>query len=162
MIKLLRVDDRLIHGQVAMVWTSYLNANLIIVANDKVATDALQKMVLSLAKPPGVELKFLSIDDTVSYINSEESEKKQVFLVVDNTLDALRLSQGSQEVNRVVIGGLRKSGDKKLIDRQVFMDQQDLDNAKEMDSLGKEVFVQVIPSEKIFNLREVESIFNRK
>ncbi len=162
MIKLLRVDDRLIHGQVAMVWTSYLNANMIIVANDKVANDAMQKMLLSLAKPPGVDLQFLTIDETIEYVNSDAEAKKSIFIVVDNTNDALSLSHGSDKIKNIVIGGLRKSGDKKLIDRQVFMDQQDVDNAKEMESLGKEVLVQVIPSEKVFNMKEVESIFNRK
>ena len=52
MIKLLRVDDRLIHGQVAVSWTSYLGADTIVVANDKAITDKLMQMAFNMAKPP--------------------------------------------------------------------------------------------------------------
>ena len=49
MIKLLRVDDRLIHGQVAVSWTSYLGADTIVVANDKAITDKLMQMAFNMA-----------------------------------------------------------------------------------------------------------------
>ena len=48
MIKLLRVDDRLIHGAVAFSWTKELSINLIVLANDKIAKDDFQKMTLDI------------------------------------------------------------------------------------------------------------------
>ena len=81
MIKLLRVDDWLIHGQVAMVWTSYLQANLLVIANNKAATDPMTKMALSLAKPPGVDLEFKSIQDAVVYLNDSTLAMMQKFPV---------------------------------------------------------------------------------
>lgn len=61
----------------------------------------------------------------------------------------------------MVFGGIRKSGEKRLIDRQVFLDQQDLDNWKAMVDLGKEVIIQVVPSEKTFSLSDAENIFRK-
>lgn len=147
MIKLLRVDDRLIHGQVAMTWTSFLGADLIIVANDKVPNDKLLQMTLKLAQPPGIRLRFLSIDDTVKYINDPKSERFKIFIVCDSTDDALKLTAGSEEIQHIIFGGIRKSGDKQLIDRQVFLDENDFDNWKKMEELGRKVRVHVIPSE---------------
>ncbi len=161
MIKLLRVDDRLIHGQVAMVWTSYLQANLLVVANNKAATDPITKMALSLAKPPGVDLEFKSIQDAVVYLNDSTLANRKIFVVVENTDDAKVLCEGVDEIKSVVFGGIRKSGVKKLIERQVFLDQNDLDNWKFMVSKGKDVHVQVVPSEKRLNLSEAEVIFNK-
>ena len=51
MIKLTRIDDRLLHGQVAFTWTPALSADCIVIANDKVAKDEFLKMTLNLAKP---------------------------------------------------------------------------------------------------------------
>lgn len=162
MIKLLRVDDRLIHGQVAMVWTSYLQANVLVVANNKAATDPITKMALSLAKPPGVDLEFKSIQDAVGYLNDAALANRKLFVVVENTDDARVLCEGVAGISSVVFGGIRKSGEKKLIDRQVFLDRKDLDNWRQMVSYGKDVKIQVVPSEKTVSLNEAESIFTSK
>jgi fructoselysine/glucoselysine PTS system EIIB component len=161
MIKLLRVDDRLIHGQVAMVWTSFLQANHIIVANDKVANDAMSKMALSLAKPPGVDLEFLSVNSAIEHLNGTTLANKKVFVVVESTSDARTLCSKVGEISKVIFGGIRQSGGKTLIDRQVFLDAQDIQNWKDMVSMGKEVQIQVVPSEKTVNLSEAERIFNK-
>ena len=59
MIKLLRVDDRVLHGQVAFSWLSKTNAKCILVASDKYASNPMLKMSLNIGKPPGVDLKIL-------------------------------------------------------------------------------------------------------
>ncbi len=161
MIKLLRVDDRLIHGQVAMVWTSYLQANLLVVANNKAATDPMTKMALSLAKPPGVDLEFKSIQDAVVYLNDSTLANRKIFVVVENTDDAKVLCEHVGEIKNVVFGGIRKSGEKKIMDRQVFLDKKDLENWRSMVSYGKEVQIQVVPSERKISLSEAEVIFNK-
>jgi mannose/fructose/N-acetylgalactosamine-specific phosphotransferase system component IIB len=161
MIKLLRVDDRLIHGQVAMVWTSYLQANLILVANDKATNDPIMKMSLSLAKPPGVDLQFRTVQDSVSFLKDPTLANKKIFVVVENSNDARFICDGVSEVNDVIFGGMRKSGDKKIIDRQVFLDRQDFDNWKHMLDLGKLVHIQVVPSERKLTYSDAEKIFNK-
>ena len=55
MIKLLRIDDRLIHGQVAVYWINATGADTIVIANDKHATNAMLKMSLTVGKPAGVK-----------------------------------------------------------------------------------------------------------
>ena len=51
-IKMIRVDDRLIHGQVVMRWTRTIGANIILVPNDKVAKDPLQQSLMRMAAQP--------------------------------------------------------------------------------------------------------------
>ena len=55
MIKLLRVDHRLLHGQVAMTWTQELDTNCILIACDAVVKDDVRKTTLKLARPAGVK-----------------------------------------------------------------------------------------------------------
>ena len=75
MIKLLRVDHRLLHGQVAFSWTSTLSADCILIASDAVMKDDLRKMSIKLAKPAGVKLVIKNIADAVNAINSGVTDK---------------------------------------------------------------------------------------
>ena len=61
MIQLLRVDHRLLHGQVVFSWCSYLNPNCILIANDDVVNDEIRKATLKLGKPSGVKLVIKSV-----------------------------------------------------------------------------------------------------
>ena len=56
MIVCLRVDERLIHGQVAMTWTKELKLNGLVVASDEAASNELQKMTLKMAVPEGIKM----------------------------------------------------------------------------------------------------------
>lgn len=159
MIKLLRVDDRLIHGQVAMTWTSYLQVNMIVVADDKSAKDQFASMALNLAKPPGVALVIKTVEDTVAFLRETRDEK--IFVVCATTDAALALSKGISDVHDIVLGGIRKAGDKVYIERQVFLDEQDIHNCEEMVNLGKDLRIQVVPSEKHLSLHEAKAIYQK-
>jgi mannose/fructose/N-acetylgalactosamine-specific phosphotransferase system component IIB len=80
---------------------------------------------------------------------------------VENTVDARILCEHVDAISHVVFGGIRHSGNKKLIDRQVYLSEEDINNWKAMVALGKDVIIQVIPSEKVVSLTEAERIFNR-
>lgn len=67
MIKKLRVDHRLLHGQVAFSWTSALNVDCILIANDSVMKDELRKTTLKMAKPNGVKLVMKNIEDSQAF-----------------------------------------------------------------------------------------------
>lgn len=162
MIKLLRVDDRLIHGQVAVVWTAFLQAKTIVIANDAAANDPTMTMILGLAKPPGVALIIKNIADSVAYLNDAANTGVGVFVVVNCTDDALNLCKNVAEIKSVVCGGMRNNGTKKIIDRQVFMNESDLDNCDAMIEMGKSVIIQIVPSEKTISIKDARSIFNRK
>ncbi|WP_421617758.1 PTS system mannose/fructose/N-acetylgalactosamine-transporter subunit IIB [Brevibacillus sp. TJ4] len=148
MITLLRIDDRLIHGQVAFAWTKHLGVNCILVANDAVAQDELKKMMLNLAKPPGVKLLLSSVADAVSFLNSEEADKYKTFVLVDKAQDALALCQGVKGIKAVNVGGMRMSEGKKMISPAVAVNEADVQTFETMVSMDIEVEVRQVPTEK--------------
>ena len=77
MIKLLRVDYRLVHGQVATSWSRHIGADCILVANDEVAKDEMRQSMLRLSKPQGMKLVIKSIEDSVKSIKSGWQRKYQ-------------------------------------------------------------------------------------
>ena len=60
-ILLTRIDNRLIHGQVATQWTSTIGANLILVANDDVAGNKMRQKLMDMAAPQGVATRYFSV-----------------------------------------------------------------------------------------------------
>ena len=88
MIKVLRVDDRLLHGQVAVAWTNYYKIDTIVVANDKLITDATMQMAFKLATPPEVTLSMKSLDGAVAVINNPKHAARTIMVICEDMKDA--------------------------------------------------------------------------
>ncbi len=101
MIKHLRIDNRLIHGQVAVTWMNSLGADAIIVVNDKVAADPLQKMALPLAAR-GSKVLIFSIAEMIEYAKAHEGET--MFVVAKFPSDALALLKSGINIEVVNVG----------------------------------------------------------
>ena len=95
MIKLLRVDDRLIHGQVATTWTKTLQADSIIVANDEVIHNELQIIALKLAVPAGMKVAIRSVEDAIGLLQNPKARSMKIFVVVNHPRDAAHRAGGS-------------------------------------------------------------------
>ena len=91
MIKLLRIDHRLIHGQVAVSWTQELGADCILLANDDCVTNQIRRTAISLAKPSNVKLVAKGIEDSIQAINDGKTDKYKLFVVVESVKDAYEL-----------------------------------------------------------------------
>ncbi|GEN87060.1 PTS sugar transporter subunit IIB [Oceanobacillus sp. FSL W8-0428] len=147
MIKLVRIDDRLIHGQVAYTWTGYLGANVILIANDQVLKDELKKMALNLAAPSGVKVLFKSLDESIEYLNSDASSKLKIFVLVDKSADALKLVKGVKEISSINVGGMRMSDGKEMRTPSIAVDEQDINHFKEMEESGVQIEIRQTPVE---------------
>ena len=103
MIKLLRVDHRLLHGQVAMAWTQSLDSDCILIANDAVVNDNIRKTTIKLAKPNGVKLVMKNIEDSIAALNAGVTDKYKLFIVVESIEDAYRLAKGYAGIRSILV-----------------------------------------------------------
>ena len=90
MIQLLRVDHRLLHGQVVFSWCGQLNPNCILIANDAAATDDVRKAALRLGKPNNAKLVIKTVDDSIAAINEGKTDKYSLMIVTGNVKDNSR------------------------------------------------------------------------
>ena len=148
MIKLTRIDDRLVHGQVALVWTPALSADCLIVANDKVAKDDFLKMTLGFAKPANAKLLIKSLDETVTFLNDPKNANLKVLLIINSVQDALTLSEAIPEITSINFGGLRGKGGSKLISKAVAVTETGIDISKKLLAKGIELEVRQVPGDK--------------
>lgn len=157
----LRVDDRLLHGQVAVAWTSKLQANFLIVANDEASTNNIKKMTMKLAKPASADLRILDLETTVKILNNPKLKSKRAFIVVESIEDAEYLIERSNIISDVNIGGVRQSEkiDKIKIDRQIFLNDDELKHLDNISEKGVNVYGQVAPLDKYWKLEEMKTLY---
>ncbi|MDT2822417.1 PTS system mannose/fructose/N-acetylgalactosamine-transporter subunit IIB [Enterococcus devriesei] len=160
MITQIRVDDRLIHGQVAVVWTKELNAPLLVVANDEAAKNEVMQMTLKMAVPNGMKLLIRSVDDAINLFNDPRGADKRIFVIVNSVSDANRIAQNVENIETVNVanaGRFDKSDPttKTMIFPSVQLNPDELTAAKELSQLERvNSYNQVLPSNSQLNLKE--------
>lgn len=134
-----RIDDRLIHGQVATVWSKVTGCNRIMCVSDEVAKDELRKKLLLQVVPPGLKGYVISVDKAIeAYKNPKYNSFKTLFLFTNPT-DVVRAVKGGIPFKSVNLGGkCFKDGDT-LISQAVSVNAQDVAAIKELVGMGIEV-----------------------
>jgi mannose/fructose/N-acetylgalactosamine-specific phosphotransferase system component IIB len=147
MIKLTRIDDRLVHGQVAFTWVPALGVNCLIVANDKIAKDEFLKMTLSLAKPAGTRLLVKSLGEAAAFLNDNKNDGLKTLLIINSVKDAATMAATVPEIKSVNIGGLRLKEGAKLISKAVGVNDEDITVLRELLGKGIELEVRQVPTD---------------
>jgi fructoselysine/glucoselysine PTS system EIIB component len=147
MIKLVRIDDRLIHGQVAFTWVPALGVNYVIVANDKVAKDEFQKMTLGLAKPANTKLLIISINDAAIFLNDVKNQPLKILVLINCIKDAASLTEKVAEIKSVNLGGIRSKEGSTLISKAIAINDDDLPVLHEMIQKLIELEIRQVPTD---------------
>lgn len=162
MVPMVRIDDRLIHGQVAVLWSKELNVNRIIVANDQIAKNDIQKASLKMATPATVRCSILAVDDAADVINDPRAENLRILVIVNNTKDARKICEQVKKIEKFDIGnyGLvgNYSGKKKLADT-FYADQDDVNNLQAIIKLGIPSVYWLVPSSPPVELAKLLNTF---
>lgn len=157
MIQLVRIDDRLLHGQVAYSWKAALSYEAIVIANDNAAADPIRKSALQLAKPDGVRIAIRSVDDAITLLKNEKIKALKVFVIVDNPQDALRIYKGIDETPDLNIGGVQSQDGRLELTQAVYFNESELEALDEIAERKINVSVKLVPSDSpqdYLNLRK--------
>lgn len=153
-ISFVRIDDRLIHGQVATVWAKVSKCNRIIACSDEVAADTLRKTLLLQVAPAGIKAYVLPIDKAVSaYKNPKYNEFKTLFLFTNPT-DVVRAIEGGIDIKSVNVGGMCYKTGTTLITSAVSVSPQDVEAFKKLNEMGIELEVRKVANENKVSLME--------
>ena len=155
MIQLTRIDYRLIHGQVAFAWTTFLNADCILIANDDVVVNEMRKSALKLAKPTGVKLVFKSIEDSIAAINAGKTDSYKLFIVVEKVEDALRLAKGCKAIDHINVGLINKTENAKMLAKAVYANEQQCADLRALCDLGIRAELRQAPSDSALDVLQV-------
>ena len=152
MIVLTRVDDRLLHGQVAFSWLSAVNTKTILIANDQYANNPMLKMSLMIGKPPGVELSVVTKKQAIAELQKQTTNK--IMLILQNIPDMFEVAKAAS-LTEICIGGVRDGEGKKLVYNSVYLNDDEMHMIKELITSGVHVYMQDVPISKKLENEEI-------
>lgn len=159
MISMLRIDDRLIHGQVALVWSKELAVNRIIVANDTIANDALQADVLKMAAPDTVKTSVITVEKAIKLVTDPRAEKLKILVVTNNPHDVKRITDELNEkpfIDVANVGRVAGNLDQKTkLSETVYMDDAEIEACKAVMASGHKMYHQPLPTDSKVDLESL-------
>ena len=153
-IILTRIDNRLIHGQVATQWCGAIGANLLLVANDAVSTDKFRQGLMDMAAPGYAQTRYFSIQKTIDVIN-KANNKQLIFIICETPADVLRLVEGGVPIKKVNIGNMHMAKGKRQVVGSVAVDDADVEAFKKLQALGVTLEIRRVPTESADNLDKI-------
>ncbi len=143
-IKLCRIDDRLIHGQVATVWAKAAEAERIIICSDEVVKDEIRKTLVLQVAPPGIKVNVVGVDKAIRVYNNPKYANDTVFFLYTCPQDVLRMVEGGVPIKSVNIGGMSFKDGKKQITKAVSIDESDEQAFRKLHELGVELEIRPV------------------
>jgi PTS system mannose-specific IIB component len=147
-IVLARIDSRLVHGQVLEAWVPYVSADCIVVANDDVAGESFQRMVMQAAVPSSIKLIIGTLEETAEILKSAEMMKKRVLLLFSCSGDALKARQLGVSFPKLNLGNMHSSIGKDRYTCTIALDQNDIDVLQQVEEEGVTIVSQCVPADR--------------
>ncbi|MCW1876536.1 PTS mannose transporter subunit IIAB [Erwinia sp. INIA-01] len=160
-IGLARIDDRLIHGQVATRWTKETNVTRIIVVSDEVAADNVRKTLLTQVAPPGVTAHVVDVAKMVRVWNNPKYAGEKVMLLFTNPTDVERLVEDGVGITSVNIGGMAFRQGKTQVNNAVSVDAKDIEAFNKLNARGIELEVRKVSSDQKLKMMDLIARLNQ-
>lgn len=161
MIKMLRIDERLIHGQVAVVWSKAMSITHILVANDEVVKNDLQISSMKMAVPDDIKFLARTLDESIKILNNPKASSLAIMVIVRNFKDALEIAQNVADIELINVGnyGLlpvnQHGKPQKQIDDAILADEDDLNYIKQIADLDFPFVSQLTPDSSKKNFKKI-------
>jgi mannose/fructose/N-acetylgalactosamine-specific phosphotransferase system component IIB len=147
-LRLVRVDDRLIHGQVVAVWLRAVGADRIVIVDDRVAADAFLVDVLTLAAPAGVPVEVLDVASGAARVRALADAPDVVFVLVKTPLTALALLRAGVPMDVVNLGGMGSGPGRRTLYRTISASDDERAALRDIEALGTPVEIRIAADDR--------------
>lgn len=141
-----RIDERLIHGQVAGIWSTSLDTQRIIVVNKEASEDNLQREALRMAAPASIRLSILSPKEAARGVNARRYGKQRVFLLFKTPKDVEDYVSSGGEIKKLTVGNMAFKEGKKKANDNVFVTDKEIEIFNKLNQNGMEIVARLVPN----------------
>lgn len=145
-IALVRVDDRLIHGQVVVGWVQALRARRIVLVDDDVRADAWEQELYRLGVPPGLEVEFASVEEAAERVSEWENSKERTIVLAGSVDTVVRLCRQTQAITRINVGGVHDTTGRSQRLSYVYLSDAEARQLSQLSEKGIKVTAQDVPT----------------
>lgn len=155
-----RVDDRLIHGQVVTQWVKVFKAQKIVVIDDNVAKDKLQKNILKFAAPPEMKVSIFSVDKAVEIWNKNQFGNMNVFVLFKDVKQIAKLAEKGVKFDEITIGNMSVTEGRKLIYKSTGFTEEEAQTLFQLQKDGVKIYFQTQPTDRKESLNIMKKVFS--
>jgi mannose/fructose/N-acetylgalactosamine-specific phosphotransferase system component IIB len=155
-LRLVRIDDRLIHGQVVAVWLRALGAHRIVIVDDATARDEFLAEVLTLAAPPGVPVEVLDVAQGTGRCIELAAAPEPVIVLVRAPRTVLSLRQAGVPIEVVDLGGMGAGPGRRRVHKTISASPDELRDLRELEQLGTRVEVQIVADDRPIPFKSID------
>ena len=156
-LRLVRIDDRLIHGQVVAVWLRALGAERIVIVDDATARDEFLREVLTLAAPQGVPVEVLGLADGAARCLELASSPEPVIVLARSPRTIVALRQAGVPIEVVDLGGMGAGPGKRRLHKTISVGPDDLASLRLLEEMGTRVEIQIVADDRPIPFRSLDS-----
>ncbi|MDQ5988058.1 MAG: PTS sugar transporter subunit IIB [Syntrophus sp. SKADARSKE-3] len=159
-IALVRVDNRLVHGQIIEAWVPYVNAGIIFVVDDDVANDFFRETVIKMAVPREVEVLVYSVDAFAASVPFKQGSGKHAIVLFSNISDALRAFNLGFKFRKLNVGNVYNEDCRRQLSSCVLLSDQDMESINKFLQNNVQIELRRVPREKPSNVLSMPDALN--
>ena len=152
---LVRIDSRLLHGQVATAWTKSVRPDRIIVVSDNVSKDKLRKNMIIQAAPPGVRANVVPIKKMIEVSKDPRFGATKALVLFENPEDALKAIEGGVDIKTLNIGSMAHSEGKVAVNKVLSLNEKDVETYDKLNEMGVKFDVRKVPNDSPENMMDL-------
>ncbi len=145
-IALIRVDDRLMHGQVVVSWIPYLKVDEVLIIDDEYATDEFMTLLIKSAAPDNIKVHILSCRQALEYLNKDD-EGTRILILLRNIEYIKKLLESNVKLNKINLGNLGSNPERKKYYNSVYLSDSELSILREI-SRQCEIEIKMLPGDE--------------
>jgi len=145
-LTLVRIDDRLIHGQIATQWLKTTHANKVLIIDEALPSNALQVRILKAAAPAGIKVLVKNIDDGIEYCKKEQREDEIILVLVKVPEVIEAMIKGGISLPTVILGGMGFKDGRTRINKNISASSEEVECMKRIVAMGTKIVYQLVPS----------------
>lgn len=153
-LALVRIDDRLIHGQVITSWIKVTNVNTILIVDDEVSKDEFLSKILKMAAPKDIKVKVLNTIEAIEYLFEETPENIRIMILVKKPETIYEMQKNGIDIKEINLGGIgAKIGRKKLY-KNISISEEEREIFKKMLEINTKITIRIVPDDKEISINQ--------
>ena len=156
-LRLVRIDDRLLHGQVVAVWLRALGAQRIVIVDDATARDEFLREVLTLAAPQGVPVEVHDVATGAARLIALAATPESVIVLARTPGTVLELRHAGVPIEVVDLGGMGSGPGRRRLHKTISVSPDELRELRELEQMGTRVEIQIVADDRPIPFRSLDS-----
>jgi PTS system mannose-specific IIB component len=147
-IVLVRIDDRLVHGQIVQGWLKILDVNIVLVVSDIVILDTMQQILMTMAVPDNIKLDIKNLKDATNVIASGQYDKERIMILAVSPSDVLYMIENGANFRSINVGGMHFISGKRQLLHNLCVNDNDVENLYKIHIKSIEIEGRILPEDE--------------